>query len=75
MPDSADSILNVDEKLSIGEGGGGAVAVVAVNGDSNLEAAVEFFRDEDVEMAVPEATATEGVSDCEVIKEAVGGDP
>ncbi len=75
MPDSADSILNVDEKLSIGEGGGGAIAVVAVNGDSNLEAAMEFSRDEDLEKAVPEATAAKGVSYCEVIKEAVGEDP
>jgi len=62
----------------MGEAVGGAVIVVALHGGSNLEAVEEFSRDEAVERAAPEATeetAAEGVSDCGVIKEAVGEDP
>ncbi len=54
---------------------GGAVIVVALHGGSNLEAVEEFSRDEDVEKAAPEATSAGSVSDFEVVKEAVCGDP
>ncbi len=57
----------------MGEAVGDAVIVVALHGSSNLEAVEEFSRDEDVERAAPEATSA--VSDFEVIKEAVCGDP
>ncbi len=48
---------------------------MAVNGDSNLEAVNEFSKNEVVERAATEETATKVVSDREVINEAVGGDP
>ncbi len=74
-PVNADSNLIVVDEFSLFEAVGEATAVVAVEGCSNLEALEDFSRDETVEKAVPEATAAEVVSDFEVIKEAVGGDP